>query len=205
MDDTPSEPEVEFDFEARALEELDSLYGGALRMTRNPQDAEDLVQETFLKAFRAKDRFAPGTNLRAWLYRIMTNTYISAYRAKQRRPQQAWSDEVTDSQLAEVGSHTSTGLRSAEAEALDRLTDTTVTAALSELRDDYRMAVYLADVEGFSYKEIADIMETPIGTVMSRIHRGRKQLRDLLADHARAEGFLRDSGAEGAVPEGVAR
>ncbi len=192
-DDLGRAPDAaDFDFEAEALAHLDSLYGGALRMTRNPQDAEDLVQETFLKAFRARDRFTPGTNLRAWLYRIMTNTYISSYRSKQRRPQESWSEDVTDYQLAEAGSHSSEGLRSAEAEALDRLPDSAVKEALASLREDYRMAVYLADVEGFAYKEIAEIMETPIGTVMSRLHRGRRQLRELLADHAREIGMVRD-------------
>ena len=180
-----------FDFESEALSHLDSLYGGALRMTRNPHDAEDLVQDTFVKAFRAQDRFTPGTNMRAWLYRIMTNSYISSYRKKQRRPKEAWTDTVEDWQLAEVSSHSSTGLRSAEAEALDHLPDSAVKDALSELREDYRMAVYLADVEGFAYKEIAEIMDTPIGTVMSRLHRGRRQLREKLTDHARRTGFLR--------------
>lgn len=180
------------DVETEALSHLDSLYGGALRMTRNPQDAEDLVQETYMKAFRALDRFTPGTNMRAWLYRIMTNTYISTYRQKQRRPKESWTDTVEDWQLADAESHTSRGLRSAENEALDNLPDSAVTEALAQLRDDYRMAVYLADVEGFAYKEIAEIMGTPIGTVMSRLHRGRAQLRELLADHARSLGYLRD-------------
>lgn len=181
----------DFDFEAEALSHLDSLYGGALRMTRKPADAEDLVQETFMKAFRARERFTPGTNMRAWLYRIMTNTYISTYRQKQRRPKESWTDTVEDWQLAEVESHTSSGLRSAEAEALDHLPDSAVKDALAELREDYRLAVYLADVEGFAYKEIAEIMDTPIGTVMSRLHRGRRQLRELLSDYARRSGYLR--------------
>ncbi len=188
----PEAPDApDFDFEAEALSHLDSLYGGALRMTRNPQDAEDLVQETFMKAFRASERFTPGTNMRAWLYRIMTNSYISTYRQKQRRPQESWSEDVEDWQLAEAESHSSRGLRSAETEALDALPDSAVKDALAQLREDYRMAVYLADVEGFAYKEIAEIMETPIGTVMSRLHRGRRQLRELLADHALASGYLR--------------
>ncbi|MBM7501080.1 sigma-70 family RNA polymerase sigma factor [Brachybacterium muris] len=185
--------DTDFDFETEALSHLDSLYGGALRMTRNPADAEDLVQETFMKAFRARDRFTPGTNMRAWLYRIMTNTYISTYRQKQRRPKESWTDTVEDWQLAEVESHTSKGLRSAETEALDHLPDSAVNDALAELREDYRMAVYLADVEGFAYKEIAEIMDTPIGTVMSRLHRGRRQLRELLSDYARRSGYLRES------------
>ncbi|MEE1649700.1 sigma-70 family RNA polymerase sigma factor [Brachybacterium sp. J144] len=186
-----SETAEPFDFEAEALSHVDSLYGGALRMTRNPHDAEDLVQETFMKAFRAADRFTPGTNMRAWLYRIMTNNYISTYRKQQRRPKEAWTDTVEDWQLAEVESHSSLGLRSAENEALDHLPDSAVKEALGELRDDYRMAVYLADVEGFAYKEIAEIMDTPIGTVMSRLHRGRGQLREKLTDYAVTSGYLR--------------
>jgi RNA polymerase sigma-70 factor (ECF subfamily) len=188
----PAEVPEDFDFETEALSHLDSLYGGALRMTRNPHDAEDLVQDTFVKAFRAQDRFTPGTNMRAWLYRIMTNSFISTYRKQQRRPKESWTDTVEDWQLAEVSSHSSTGLRSAEAEALDHLPDSAVKDALSELREDYRMAVYLADVEGFAYKEIAEIMDTPIGTVMSRLHRGRRQLRDALEDYARTSGYLRE-------------
>jgi RNA polymerase sigma-70 factor (ECF subfamily) len=177
-------------FERDALPFLDQLYSAALRMTRNPSDAEDLVQETFVKAFAAFHQFQEGTNLKAWLYRILTNTFINSYRKKQREPLQTMTDEIDDWSLARAAEHTSTGLRSAETEALDHLPDSAVKDALAELPEDFRMAVYLADVEGFSYKEIAEIMGTPIGTVMSRLHRGRKALQKKLWSYAAERGMV---------------
>lgn len=159
-------------------------------MTRNPADAEDLVQETYVKAFSAFASYTDGTNLKAWLFRILTNAFINTYRKKQRQPLQTHTDDLDDWQMQHTQAFATGQLRSAEAEALDRLPNDIINNALSELSEDRRVAVYLADVEGFSYQEIADIMDTPIGTVMSRLHRGRKQLRGLLEEYAVAEGYL---------------
>ena len=181
--------ELGFAFENEALSHLDRLYSAALRMTRNSADAEDLVQETYVKALRGRDSFKPRTNMKAWLYRILTNTYINSYRKAVRSPQMSGDEEVTDWQLARAASHDSQGLRSAEMEALENTPDAAVAAAMADLAENYRLAVYLSDVEGFSYKEIATIMDTPIGTVMSRLNRGRSQLRKALAEYAADRGI----------------
>ncbi len=185
--ETPSERAARFERDAMGY--LDQLYGAGLRMTRNPADAEDLVQDTYAKAFASFHQFTPGTNLKAWLYRILTNSYINTYRKRQRQPQTSGGDQIEDWQLARAEAHTSDGLRTAEMDALDRMPDSAVTDAMNALSPDFRLAVYLADVEGFSYKEIAEIMGTPIGTVMSRLNRGRNQLRTALADYAVEHGL----------------
>src|SRR5437879_8401408 len=168
------------------MEHMPSLYTAALRMTRNPSEAEDLVQETYLKAYRAFDSFQEGTNLKAWLYKILTNTFINSYRARRRRPEQTELDDVEDLYLYRRlgGLEAVAAGRSAEEEVMDLFTDAEVKDAMESLPEQFRMAVLLADVEGFSYKEIADIMDVPIGTVMSRIHRGRRALQKKLWDYA---------------------
>ncbi len=170
---------------------MQALYTAALRMTRNPADAEDLVQETFLKAYRSFDRYEDGTNLKAWLYKILTNTFINSYRAAKRRPEKADVEDVEDLYLYHrIGDLPAGTGQSAEDEVLDRFTDDEVKQAIESLPEAFRIAVLLADVEGFSYKEIADITDVPIGTVMSRIHRGRKALQKALLDYAVGRGLV---------------
>lgn len=175
-------------FERDALVFTNQLYAAALRYTKNPEDARDLLQDTYLKAFTSFHQFEEGTNLRAWLYRVLTTTFINSYRKEQRQPQIS-QGELEDWQLEKAQSHTSDLGKSAEVEALEKLPDSDIKRALQEIPEDFRMVVYLADVEGFSYKEIAEIVGAPAGTVMSRLHRGRKQLRDKLADYASELGY----------------
>jgi RNA polymerase sigma-70 factor (ECF subfamily) len=179
-------------FADTAMEHMSALYSAALRMTRNPADAEDLLQETYLKAYRSFGTFQEGTNLKAWLYRILTNTYINAYRAKKRRPEQTDVEDVEDLYLYHRlgGLEAAAAGRSAEEEVLERFTDDDVKSALESLPENFRMAVLLADVEGFSYKEIAEIMDVPIGTVMSRLHRGRRALQKALHDFGMSHGLV---------------
>ena len=177
-------------FEREALSYIDALYRTALRMTRSEADAEDLVQETYVRALRFREQFTPGTNLKAWLFRILTNTFINAYRKKKRQPIEVLEDELPDwylyDQLGGEGA-----VASAEATVLEAIPDEDVRAALDSLPEAFRMAVWLADVEGFSYKEIAEILGVPIGTVMSRLHRGRKALEKRLWETMKERGLVR--------------
>jgi len=177
-------------FVEEAMEFMPSLYSAAMRMTRNPADAEDLVQETYLKAYRAFGSFQEGTYLKAWLYKILTNTFINSYRAKRRRPEETDVEDVEDLYLYRHLGGPEAG-RSAEDEVLDRFTDDEVKSALESLPDNFRIAVLLADVDGFSYKEIAEITDVPIGTVMSRLHRGRRALQKALAEYGLERGLVR--------------
>jgi len=188
------DPARQEQFTEQVLEHMASLYSGALRMTRSPADAEDLVQETYLKAYRSWHSYQQGTNLKAWLYRILTNTFINSYRSKKRKPEQTDLDEVEDLYLYRRlgGLEAAAASRSAEDEVMDLFTDSEVKAALENLSEQFRMAVLLADVEGFSYKEIAEILDVPIGTVMSRLHRGRKALQKALFDFGMQRGLVED-------------
>ena len=179
-------------FSELAMEHMSSLYSAALRMTRNPADAEDLVQETYLKAYRGFGGFTEGTNLKAWLYRILTNTYINTYRAKKRRPEESDIDDLENFYLYRRlgGLEGASAGRSAEDEVLDHFTETEVKEAIEALPEQFRMAVLLGDVEGFSYKEIAEILDVPIGTVMSRLHRGRRALQKRLYEFGRQRGLV---------------
>lgn len=177
-------------FESDALQYMNQLYAAALRYTKNPDDAQDLVQDTYAKAYTSFHQFEPGTNLKAWLYRVLTTTFINNYRKDQRRPQTS-DGEIEDWQLAGAASHTSDQGKSAEDVVLENLPDSDIKRALSDMPEEFRMAVYLADVEGFSYKEIAEIVSVPAGTVMSRLHRGRKILREKLSDYARDRGYVK--------------
>jgi RNA polymerase sigma-70 factor (ECF subfamily) len=176
-------------FERDALPLLSGLYGAALRLTRNPADAEDLLQETYLRAYRGFGGFTEGTNLKAWLYRILTNTFINAYRKRQREPVTVLEDEIPDWYLYDRMNEDGE-TASAESQVLDRIPDQDVKEALDALPEGFRMAVWLADVEGFAYKEIAQILEIPIGTVMSRLHRGRKALEQRLREKVRERGLV---------------
>src|SRR5215467_12870645 len=179
-------------FAELAMEHMGSLYSAAMRMTRNPADAEDLVQETYLKAYRAFESFQEGTNLKAWLYRILTNTFINSYRSRKRRPEQTELDDVEDLYLYRRlgGLEAVAAGRGAEEEVLDHFTEAEVKEAVEALPEQFRMAVLLADVEGFSYKEIAEILDVPIGTVMSRLHRGRRALQKRLYEFGRQRGLV---------------
>ena len=177
-------------FERDALQYMNQLYAAAMRYTKNPEDAQDLVQDTYIKAYNSFHQFEPGTNLKAWLYRVLTTTFINTYRKDQRRPQTSDS-ELEDWQIAEASSHTSDQGKSTEDVVLENLPDSDIKNALAEIPEEFRMAVYLADVEGFSYKEIAEIVGVPAGTVMSRLHRGRKQLREKLTEYARERGYVK--------------
>jgi RNA polymerase sigma-70 factor (ECF subfamily) len=183
-------------FEVQALPLMPQLYGAALRWTRNPSDAEDLVQETFAKAFNAWAKFEQGTNLKAWLFRIMTNTHINLYNKRGRDKAKTALDDLEDWQVGQGESLTATRSKSAELEALDNLPSQVIREALDQIPEEFRMVVYYAIVEGLPYAEIAQVMETPVGTVMSRLHRGKKLLKTLLSEYAVQEGYRLEKGAK---------
>ena len=193
VDGQESDEQLAVRFERDAMQFLDQLYSAAWRMTRNSSDAEDLVQETYVKAFRSFRQFQEGTNLKAWLFRILTNTYINIYRKNQRDLKVDPTEQIEDWQMERAERHTSGGLRSAETEALENLPNTVISEALASIPQEYSHAVYLADVEGFSYKEIAEIEDIPTGTVMSRLHRGRKALREILEEYVIENGYIKEA------------
>lgn len=188
----PIERRDQEQFEQAAMPFLDALYNTALRMTRNAQDAEDLVQETYLKAFRHYEKFQPGTNLKAWLFKIMKNTFINDYRKRQLAPPESDFAEIEESFESQLSEEVTRQIKNPEQEALENVLDEDVQRALDELPADYRMVVLLADVEGFAYREIAEILDIPVGTVMSRLYRGRKKLEADMLRYAREHGYLRD-------------
>lgn len=178
------------DFERQALPFLDSLYNTAYRLARNAEDAEDLVQETYLKAYRSFDQFTPGTNLKAWMFKILKNAFINEYRRRQTVPAESDFAEIEENLESHLRPEAAGQIKDPEQEALEGALDEGVQRALDELPPDYRIAVVLADLEGFSYKEIADILEIPVGTVMSRLYRGRKLLEEVLLSYARSHNYL---------------
>ncbi len=188
--DLETDPKLGWDFEAAAIPYLDGLYNMAFRLTRNAEDAEDLIQETYLKAYKHYDKFEAGTNLKAWLFRIMKNTFINGYRKRQSQPPQSAFSEIEDSfeSLVEAGD---SQVKNPEQEFLAKVLDEDVQLAIDALREDYRMVILLVDLEGFSYKEAASILEVPVGTVMSRLYRGRRMLEQVLLEYARNHGYLR--------------
>lgn len=195
MTSSPSmttEPPLEWSFEHAAIPFLDALYNMGYRLTRNAEDAQDLVQETYLKAYRHFDKFEPGTNLKAWLFKILKNTFINGYRKRQNRPQQSAFSDIEDAFETNLRDDVSRDIKNPEQEVLDKILDSDVQRALDDLSDDYRMVIHLVDLEGFSYKEAASILDVPVGTVMSRLYRGRRLLERALLQYARDHGYLRE-------------
>ena len=189
---TQPKPNPDWDFDETALPHVDALYNTALRLTRNPQDAEDLVQEAFFKAYRYYDRFQEGTNLKAWLFKILKNTFINNYRKKQQQPPQSDFAAIEDSFEDRISEDVLRKMKNPEEQFLEGVLDQDIQAALDALPENYRMAVVLADLEDFSYREIAEILEVPVGTVMSRLYRGRKRLEAIMLEYALEHGYLRE-------------
>lgn len=191
---TPSAPggPVGWDFESQALPYLDPLYNMAYRLTRNAHDAQDLVQETYLKAYRYYAKFEEGTNLKAWLFKIMKNTFINGYRKQQNRPLESAFSDIEDAFEGSVREDATQGIRDPEQQYLARVLDGDVQQALDDLPTEYRMVILLVDLESFTYKEAAAILDVPVGTVMSRLYRGRRLLEKALLRYARRQGYLRD-------------